>query len=153
MQPGGASQARLIQQTYAKAGLSMKPTRFFEAHGTGTPVGDPIECNAIGSAFRGARKSEDPLIVGSVKANIGHLEGASGIAAVIKTIMILERGLIPPQASYEKVNPKIDLEFLNLKFPVEPTPWPVLGLRRASVNSFGFGGSNAHVILDDECKV
>ena len=149
MQPGGASQARLIQQTYAKAGLSMKPTRFFEAHGTGTPVGDPIECNAIGSAFRGARKSEDPLIVGSVKANIGHLEGASGIAAVIKTIMILERGLIPPQASYEKVNPKIDLEFLNLKFPVEPTPWPVLGLRRASVNSFGFGGSNAHVILDD----
>ncbi|KAJ5644416.1 hypothetical protein N7507_010427 [Penicillium longicatenatum] len=154
MQPSGASQAQLIRRTYEKAGLSMEPTSFFEAHGTGTPVGDPIECNAIGEAFRGMRRCsspgiQEPLIVGAVKSNIGHLEGASGIAAIIKTIMVLEKGLIPPNANFERLNPKIDLEFLNLKLPHQPTPWPTRGLRRASVNSFGFGGSNAHVILDD----
>ncbi|THC88803.1 hypothetical protein EYZ11_011749 [Aspergillus tanneri] len=149
MQPNGTAQANLIRATYRKAGLSMKPTRFFEAHGTGTPVGDPIECNALGEVFHSVRSTDDPLIVGAVKSNIGHLEGASGIAAVIKTILILESGMIPPNTNFEKLNPKIDLELLNLKLPLAPTPWPTHGLRRASVNSFGFGGSNAHVVLDD----
>ncbi|KAB8212294.1 hypothetical protein BDV34DRAFT_1922 [Aspergillus parasiticus] len=149
MQPNGSAQAQLIWNTYRKAGLSMEPTRFFEAHGTGTPVGDPIECYALGEAFCGARTNNDPLIVGSVKSNIGHLEGASGVAALIKTILILESGMIPPNTNFEKVNPKIDLDFLRLKLPLEAIPWPTRGLRRASVNSFGFGGSNAHVVLDD----
>ncbi|KAH8690541.1 polyketide synthase [Talaromyces proteolyticus] len=149
MQPKGDSQAALIRDTYEKAGLSMAPTRFFEAHGTGTPVGDPIELNAVGSAFRHVRTAEDPLVIGAIKSNIGHLEGASGIAGVIKTILILESGLIPPNTNFEKLNQKIDLEFLHMKLPLELTPWPTQGLRRASVNSFGFGGTNSHVILDD----
>ncbi|KAK1144041.1 Type I Iterative Polyketide synthase (PKS) [Aspergillus melleus] len=116
MQPSGTAQAGLIRDTYARAGLSMEPTRFFEAHGTGTQVGDPIECNALGDAFRGVRTMNDPLFVGAVKSNIGHLEGASGIAAVIKTILILESDLIPPNTNFEKINPKIDLEFLGLQY-------------------------------------
>ncbi|KAH8645577.1 hypothetical protein BGZ60DRAFT_535878 [Tricladium varicosporioides] len=147
--PNKISQEILIQETYKKAGLSMRPTRFFEAHGTGTTVGDPIESKALGSAFRNFRTSEDPLWVGAVKSNIGHLEGASGIAGVIKTLLVLEKGIIPPNTNFEKANPKIDTEFLRIQFPLEAIPWPVHGLRRASVNSFGNSGTNAHVILDD----
>ncbi|KAJ5692411.1 reducing type I polyketide synthase [Penicillium macrosclerotiorum] len=148
-QPSSLSQESLIRETYARAGLSMEPTRFFEAHGTGTPVGDPIEATAVGAAFRKARTNEDPLYIGAVKSNIGHLEGASGIAGVIKAIMVLEKGIIPPNYNLEKINSKIDTEFLRIKFPLEPTLWPTKGLRRASVNSFGFGGTNAHAVLDD----
>ncbi|KAJ5703226.1 hypothetical protein N7488_010774 [Penicillium malachiteum] len=149
MQPSGTAQAQLIQRTYQKAGLSLEPTRYFEAHGTGTPVGDPIECEAIGEVFRNVRSSSDPLVVGALKSNIGHLEGASGIAGIVKSIMILENGIIPPNTNFEKPNPRIDLESLNIRLPLEAIPWPTTGLRRASVNSFGVGGSNAHAVLDD----
>ncbi|KAK1148135.1 Type I Iterative Polyketide synthase (PKS) [Aspergillus melleus] len=149
-QPSRALQARLIRECYAKAGLDFAPTRFFEAHGTGTAVGDPIEADAIGSIFRTSRSPDDPLYIGAVKSNIGHLEGGSGIAGIIKTVLVLEKGIIPPISSnFERLNPQIDVEFLNIKIPTESIPWPAHGLRRASVNSFGFGGSNAHVVLDD----
>ena len=148
-QPNPISQEALIRQTYASAGLSMYPARYFESHGTGTPIGDPIESTALGSAFRKVRTLADPLLVGAVKSNIGHLEGASGMAGVIKTILVLEKAIVPPNSNFEKTNPKIDTEFLRIKFPIEPMPWPTKGLRRASVNSFGFAGTNAHVILDD----
>ncbi|KAK4107386.1 putative polyketide synthase [Canariomyces notabilis] len=148
-QPSGAAQERLIRETYEKAGLSMAHTRFFEAHGTGTPIGDPREARAIGSAFRKYRSVRDPLYVGAVKSNIGHLEAASGLAGVIKAVLVLERGVIPPNANFERLNPKIDAEFLRLKFPHAPEPWPTPGLRRASVNSFGYGGANSHIVLDD----
>ncbi|KAJ5291696.1 polyketide synthase [Penicillium angulare] len=147
--PSAIMQETLIRETYQKAGLSMKPTRFFEAHGTGTAVGDPNESKALGSAFRKFRSSRDPLWVGAVKSNIGHLEGASGIAGVIKALLVLEKGVIPPNNNFEKVNPMIDTDFLNIRFPRESMPWPVKGLRRASVNSFGNAGTNSHVILDD----
>lgn len=114
-QPNPESQEALIRETYLRAGLSMEPTRFFEAHGTGTPVGDPIESSAIGAAFRKVRTEDDPLYVGAVKSNIGHLEGASGIAGLIKTILVLEKGVIPPNTNFEKLNPKIDTEFLRIK--------------------------------------
>ena len=114
-QPNGASQEALIKETYSAAGLSMFPTRFFEAHGTGTPVGDPTEATALGSAFSKTRTLQDPLIVGAVKGNIGHLEGGSGIAALVKTILILEKGVIPPNTNIEQVNPKIDTELLKIK--------------------------------------
>jgi acyl transferase domain-containing protein len=114
-QPNSLAQEELIRETYATAGLSMKPTKFFEAHGTGTPVGDPLESTAIGAAFRKTRTSDDPLYVGAVKSNIGHLEGASGIAGVIKAILVLEKGIIPPNTNFEKPNPKIDTEFLRIK--------------------------------------
>jgi acyl transferase domain-containing protein len=118
-------QEQLIRDTYEKAGLSMKPTRFFEAHGTGTAVGDPIESKALGSAFRRIRSPDDPLWVGALKSNIGHLEGASGIAGMIKTLLVLEKGMIPPNNNFEKVNPLIDTEFLNIQVCLSSTsPYP-----------------------------
>ncbi|PYH78069.1 polyketide synthase [Aspergillus uvarum CBS 121591] len=150
LQPSKDAQVRLIRDTYRKAGLDMRSTRYFEAHGTGTPVGDPIETRAIGSAFQSYRSSDDPLYVGSVKSNIGHLEGASGIAGLIKTVLILEKGIVPPNSSnLQTLNPQIDEQYLNLKILSQAISWPSPGLRRASVNSFGFGGANSHVVLDD----
>ncbi|KAI1264012.1 putative polyketide synthase [Xylariaceae sp. FL1019] len=148
-QPSSYSQESLIRETYRRAGLSMEPTRYFEAHGTGTAIGDPCEARAIGSSFAHIRSSSDPIFVGAVKSNIGHLEGASGIAAVIKTVLVLERGIIPPNANFEQLNPKIDAEGWGIKFPAECCSWPSPGLRRASINSFGYGGANCHIILDD----
>ena len=148
-QPSRESQVALIREAYERVGLSMDSTRFIEAHGAGTIVGDPVEASAIGTAFRSSRTCEDPLYVGAVKSNVGHLEGASGIAGVIKAILVLEKAIIPPNASFERLNPAIDADFLRIKFPVEQTPWGAKGLRRASVNSFGFGGTNSHAILDD----
>ncbi|CAD6443488.1 e2aede6b-a07f-4e32-96b3-e96fa25bb5d0 [Sclerotinia trifoliorum] len=139
----------LIRNTYETAGLDFHSTTFFEAHGTGTAVGDPIEASAIGQVLGEGRSSTNPIYVGALKSNISHLEGDSGIAGLIKTIFALEKSDIPPNANFEKFNPKIDAKKLNLAFPQECIPWPVDGLRRASVNSFGFGGSNAHFVLDD----
>jgi acyl transferase domain-containing protein/NADPH:quinone reductase-like Zn-dependent oxidoreductase len=108
-----------------------------------------LEAAAIGTFFSARKSKTDALYVSSLKANFGHLEGAAGLAGLIKTVLVLEKGMIPPLAGLEIVNPDIDIEFLNIRFPLEPTPWPGKGLRRASVNSFGFGGTNAHVVLDD----
>ncbi|KAH9897410.1 fatty acid synthase S-acetyltransferase [Xylariomycetidae sp. FL2044] len=148
-QPSPRSQETLIRSVYEKAGLDFGAVRYFEAHGTGTPVGDPIEMRAIGNVFRTYRSSSQPLFVGSVKSNIGHLEGCSGLAGIMKAIMVVERGVIPPAALFQKINPDIDTGLFNIKIPTENTPWPDSGLRRVSVNSFGFGGTNAHVVLDD----
>ncbi|KAI1205339.1 putative polyketide synthase [Annulohypoxylon truncatum] len=148
-QPDKQMQRELIENTYRKANIDKSQTRFFEAHGTGTVSGDPLEAGAIGDVFRPGRDPSDPLIVGSVKSNIGHLEGAAGIAGLIKTILVLENGIIPPVAGLDELNENIDADFLHLKFPKVPIPWPGSGLRRASINSFGFGGTNAHVVLDD----
>ncbi|KUJ07891.1 reducing type I polyketide synthase [Mollisia scopiformis] len=147
-QPSKEMQAKLIKDTYRRAGLSLKHTRFFEAHGTGTTVGDPIEARAIGETFLQHRSEQDPIYVGAVKSNIGHLEGTSGIASIVKTVLALEHGVIPPNANFNQLNPQIDSEFLRLKFPTNCVPWPEGEIRRASVNSFGFGGANAHVVID-----
>ncbi|KAJ0424608.1 hypothetical protein BJY00DRAFT_326526 [Aspergillus carlsbadensis] len=148
-QPSGDAQRTLIQEAFSRAQLDLRPVRFFEAHGTGTAIGDPTEARAIGGVFREYRSPGSPLFVGAVKSNIGHLEGGSGLAGVIKAVLVLERGVILPNAGVERVNPRIDTEGLCIKFPTQPTIWPDYGLRRACVNSFGFGGSNAVVILDD----
>ncbi|KAI2936356.1 hypothetical protein CBS63078_867 [Aspergillus niger] len=148
-QPNRKAQEELIKRTYEQARLSMEHTRFFEAHGTGTPAGDPREAQAIGMAFMRHRSNDDPIYVGAIKSNVGHLEGASGLAGLIKAVLVLEKGIIPPNANFQKVNPKIDVEFLNISFPQKARPWPANGLRRASVNSFGYGGANAHVVIDD----
>ncbi|KAK7734711.1 Type I Iterative PKS [Cytospora paraplurivora] len=147
-QPTKAGQAALIRHVYDRAGLDPSLTRFFEAHGTGTQVGDPIEASAIAEIFAPHRSPDEPLYVGALKSNVGHLEGAAGVAAIIKGVFTLERGVIPPNIWLEKVNPKIQ-ESWHLKFPTEATPWPQEGLRRMSINSFGIGGSNAHVVMDD----
>ncbi|KAL4890134.1 ketoacyl-synt-domain-containing protein [Aspergillus ambiguus] len=147
--PSRSSQANLIKRVYDEAGLPMSQTGYFEAHGTGTIAGDSTETRAVGETIGKSRSPDMPLFMGSIKANIGHMEGASGLASVIKTIYILEHGLIPGQIWLENLNPRIKAKEWNLTFPKKLTHWPFEGLRRASVNSFGFAGANAHVILDD----
>ncbi|KAJ8132109.1 hypothetical protein O1611_g1520 [Lasiodiplodia mahajangana] len=148
-QPSSEAQEALMRSAYAKAGLELHETRYVEAHGTGTATGDPIEANTIGRVFGEYRSPSEPLYLGSLKANVGHLEGSSGPAGVIKAVMMLERGIIPPQALFKTLNPAINATANNIKIPTAITPWPHSGLRRISVNSFGFGGANAHAILDD----
>lgn len=147
-QPSQAAQERLTRDTYQRAGLDLNDTYYFEAHGTGTTLGDPTEAGAISSVFT-ARTAEDPIYIGALKSNIGHPEAASGIAAVIKTVLVLEEGIIPPNMYPERINPAIAASCPNLKFPLTPTTWPTKKLRRASVNSFGYGGTNVHVVIDD----
>ncbi|KAE8380488.1 hypothetical protein BDV26DRAFT_135722 [Aspergillus bertholletiae] len=146
--PNGEAQEALIREVYQNARLDPIDTGYFEAHGTGTQAGDPMEAGAIHRVFTADRERSHPLYVGSIKTNIGHLEGASGLAGMVKAILCLEKGFIPPNMNYEKPNQRLDLEKWNLKIPTELTAWPAEVPRRASVNSFGYGGTNAHVILD-----
>ncbi|KAI0444956.1 polyketide synthase PksD [Xylaria telfairii] len=148
-QPSVSAQERLIRQVYASCKLDFKLTRYVEAHGTGTQIGDITETKALGRVFKKSRSSKEPLYIGSIKANIGHLEGCSGLAGIVKSIMVLEKGIIPPTALLEKVNPKLNAASNNIKIPTSSLPWPTEGLRRLSVNSFGLGGSNGHIIMDD----
>lgn len=150
-QPSSVSQAELINQTYEDAGLDKSETVYCESHGTGTPVGDPLELTAIASTLGAARREagKTPLYVGSIKPSVGHTEGCAGLAGVFKSILLLEKGMLVPTFGVERVNPKLKLEEWNLALPQDVAKWPAPGLRRISVNSFGFGGANAHVILDD----
>ncbi|GME30265.1 uncharacterized protein K452DRAFT_301651 [Neofusicoccum parvum] len=146
--PNGDAQASLIRSTYKAAGLDVAHTDYFEAHGTGTRAGDPIEARAIGSVFAAARTTT--LMVGSIKSNLGHLEGASGLAGIIKAALSVEAAKIFPNMHFNTPNPDIDFARLKITVPTQLADWPsATGLRRASVNSFGYGGSNAHVILEN----
>ncbi|PMD36739.1 BcPKS8, polyketide synthase [Hyaloscypha variabilis F] len=145
--PNGAAQEALMQQVYRSAGINPKDTGYVEAHGTGTKVGDPIEATALHNVFGEERSARNPLYIGSVKSNIGHLEAASGIISIIKTAMMLERGFILPNYDFKKPNDKIPFSKWHLKVPISQRPWP-RPKRFASVNNFGFGGTNAHVVLE-----
>jgi len=136
-----------MRQVYNNAGLNPAQCGFVEAHGTGTRVGDPIEATAIHNVFHEGRTPRDPLYLGSVKSNIGHLEGASGIVAVIKSALMLERGFILPNYDFKFPNEKIPFKAWNLKVPTSQRPWP-RNKKYVSVNNFGFGGTNAHVVLE-----
>lgn len=144
--PSGEAQERLIRDVYARANISPEDTGFVEAHGTGTKVGDPIEAGAVHRVFGSGRTKRAPLYMGSVKTNIGHLENASGIISVIKAAMMLEKGFILPNVNFEKANESIPLDKWNIKVPIKIRPWPK-DKRFISVNNFGFGGSNAHAVL------
>ncbi|OXV05636.1 hypothetical protein Egran_06595, partial [Elaphomyces granulatus] len=149
--PSKDAQISLIQSAYKQSGCDPAVTGYFEAHGTGTAAGDPIEASAIGAALGQYRPNgeDSKLYIGSVKTNIGHLEGSSGIAGLIKAVLSVEKGIIAPNLWFEKGNPAIDFDGWRIRVPTESTLWPGSGLRRASVNSFGYGGTNAHVIIDD----
>ncbi|PYH98982.1 hypothetical protein BO71DRAFT_455222 [Aspergillus ellipticus CBS 707.79] len=147
-QPSSAAQVEVIRQTYEKAGLSMAQTQYFEAHGTGTTLGDLAETSAIGSALQHTKR-DAPLLVRALKTNIGHLEANSALAALVKVILILERGSIPPNINFKKLNPEIKAKEWNIQFPHTAMPWPGSGVRRASINSFGLGGANGHAVIDD----
>ena len=118
--PSKEAQARLIKSVYHSAGLDPTETDYVEAHGTGTAAGDPVEAEAIASVFAVRRTADNPLLVGSVKSNIGHLEAASGLAAMVKTIFALEKGTIPPNINFEKPNKDIPLDKWKLKVPLDP---------------------------------
>ncbi|EHA19606.1 hypothetical protein ASPNIDRAFT_39026, partial [Aspergillus niger ATCC 1015] len=151
--PNATAQADLIRSTYSRAGLSMGETSYFEAHGTGTAIGDPTELSAIGASFGAERKpGDEPLCVGSVKSNLGHTEGAAGVASIIKVVLCLEKGMLVPNAGFSNLNPKIRLEEWGLRLSNSTTPWPSHLLQRASINSFGFGGANAHAILESTAQ-
>jgi acyl transferase domain-containing protein len=147
--PSSLAQEALIRDVYRKAGLNPAETRFFEAHGTGTPTGDPLEISAISSVFSADRSAEDPLFIGSVKTNIGHTETSSGLASIIRTAIAMEKGYIPPSGTFKEANPTLKLDERHIKIPDGLQAWPdVNGIRRASVNNFGYGGANAHVIME-----
>lgn len=149
--PSSQAQAVLISDAYRKAGVDMKDVGYVEAHGTGTQAGDREETTSLSLTIASAKKQAQngKLLIGSVKSNIGHLEASAGIAALIKTVLVLEHGLIPPTISAKTLNSKIPFSAWNLSVPTNLTPFPGSGLRRASVNSFGFCGTNAHAIIDD----
>jgi acyl transferase domain-containing protein/thioesterase domain-containing protein/acyl carrier protein len=145
--PSPAAQEALVRQACREAEISTADIGYVEAHGTGTPVGDPIEANALGAALGDGRKN--PCLIGSVKTNIGHLEAAAGIASLIKVALVLKHKTIPPSLHFQNPNPGIDFEKLNLRVVQKLEPFPEnSGRLLAGINAFGFGGANAHVILE-----
>ncbi|CAI6336292.1 unnamed protein product [Periconia digitata] len=144
--PNGSAQESLIRSVYKLGGMDPRETGYVEAHGTGTRVGDPIEVSALHSVFGEGRNKRKPLFVGSVKSNIGHLEAAAGIAGVIKTALMLERGFILPNYDFKVPNEKLPLDEWGFKVATRQTPWP-FGKKWASINGFGFGGTNSHVVM------
>jgi len=142
--PSGPAQQEVIRTALRNAGVDPSEIGFLEAHGTGTAVGDPIEAGALGAVFAGR---VSPLLVGSVKTNCGHLEWAAGVCGLIKVILSIDRGAIPPNLHLRQPNPMIPWEKLPIRIVTETTPWPE-GKRVAGVSSFGFGGTNAHVIVE-----
>ncbi|MPY80191.1 MAG: amino acid adenylation domain-containing protein [Actinophytocola sp.] len=148
--PSARAQQELILAALADAGLGAADVQYVEAHGTGTAVGDPLEASAIGGAFAPSRPDGEPLLIGSVKTNIGHLEAAAGIVGLIKTALALEHREIPPHLHLREPNPRIPFDELRLRMPTALEAWPeTSGPARAGVNSFGFGGANAHVVLEE----
>lgn len=145
--PNRRAQERLLRDAYASARVAPASVQYVEAHGTGTLLGDPIECSALGAVLGAGR--ETPLLVGSVKTNIGHMEGAAGVGGFIKLCLMLERREIPPSIHYEKPNPHIPFEKLNLEVVTAHRPWPEARPARAGVSAFGFGGTNCHLVLEE----
>lgn len=150
MAPGVDGQAEVIATAQALAGIDVETIRYVEAHGTGTSLGDPIEVAALTKAFRAGTTAQNFCALGSVKGNIGHLEASAGVAGLMKAILVLQHGEIPPTLHFSQPNPRID--FVASPFHVCSTlqPWPASEVpRRAGVSSFGAGGTNAHVVIEE----
>ena len=146
--PNPVAQEQLLRQVYGTAGIDPADVSYVEAHGTGTSAGDRVECTALGRVFGATRRADDPCLIGSVKTNIGHLEPASGIAGLLKATLALEHGAIPPSLHAGNLNPKIPFDELNLSVVRELRSLPERGAPpMIGVNSFGFGGTNAHLVL------
>ncbi|KAH8726360.1 hypothetical protein GQ44DRAFT_613908 [Phaeosphaeriaceae sp. PMI808] len=154
--PSNLAQSQLIRDTYARAGMDINDTKdrpqFFHAHGTGTPAGDPQEAQAISRAFfQDDKPSANPLYVGSIKTVIGHTEGTAGLASLVSTALAMKHGFIPPNLHYNTISPRVAPYCTHLCVPTKTIPWPKTAPgepRRASINSFGFGGTNAHAIIE-----
>ncbi len=146
--PSAVAQQEVVRDALAQGGLTPGDVQMLECHGTGTPLGDPIEVRAAGTVYADGRDPHQPLQLGSVKANIGHLEAASGIAAFIKALLAVHHGIVPPNAQLTTLNPRLPLDELPVEVPREARAWPTDGPRRAAVNAFGLSGTNAHAVLE-----
>lgn len=151
--PNGEAQEKLIRKTLSNAGLNNLDVDYVEMHGTGTKLGDPIEVNAVAAIYGKGRNDENRLKIGSVKSNIGHLEAAAGISSIIKVLLSMKHNLIPANLHFQTPNPLINWAETKLEVVSQHTPWDKEnGLKVAAVNGFGFGGSNAHVIIEEYKK-
>ncbi|MEN6368043.1 MAG: amino acid adenylation domain-containing protein [Thermoguttaceae bacterium] len=147
--PNRAAQEQVLRDAYAQARVSPGAVQYIETQGTGTRLGDAIEATALGNVLRDGRAAGSMCAIGSVKTNLGHLEAASGMASLIKAVLMLERGRMPPSLHFQTPNPEIPFDRLPLHVQSQLTPWPeVPGPRLAGVSAFGFGGSNSHVVLE-----
>ena len=152
--PSGPAQEAVIRMALADAHVDPADIGYVEAHGTGTALGDPIEFHALVSALCAGRSAGRPLFVGSAKTNLGHLEAAAGITGLIKTILAVKHGQIPPHLHLKKLNPHIEPGGAPIHIPTDLTCWPASGTRRiAGVSSFGFSGTNAHVIVEQAPQI
>nr|WP_319491612.1 non-ribosomal peptide synthetase/type I polyketide synthase [uncultured Desulfobacter sp.] len=146
--PNGVAQEMLIRSSLKQAGIAPHEVGYAETHGTGTSIGDPIEVRSLGRVLGKGRKS--PLVIGSVKTNIGHLEQAAGIASLIKVLLSFKNEMIPAHLHFNELNPLISLDEIPAKIPVEPVPWPANAQKRiATVSGFSFGGVNAHMVVEE----
>lgn len=148
--PSVFGQAAVIRAALAAASVAPATVGYVEAHGTGTSIGDPIEVEALREVFA---ERTGPLLVGSVKANVGHLDSCAGMAGLIKTVLALRHATVPPQANLRTPNPALRLEDGPVELPSRPRPWPVAGVRRAGVTALGVGGTNAHVVLEEPPRI
>ncbi len=147
--PNGLAQQDVLRRALANAGVEPADVQFFEAHGTGTTLGDPIEIEAMGAVLGRGRAADQQVVIGSVKTNIGHLESASGIAGVIKVVLAMQHGEIPPNLHFRERNPQIPWPPFPVVVPTEVVPWSSIdGRRVAGVSGFGFSGTNAHLVLE-----
>ncbi len=148
--PNGLAQESAIAEALERAGLDPSDIDYLEAHGTATELGDPIEVRAAAAVYGHERDPEQPLLIGSVKTNVGHLEAASGVAGVIKAVLAMQHRMIPKHLNFTTPSPRIDWDKIPVRVTAEATPWPGPEDRppRAAVHSFGFSGTNAHVILE-----
>ncbi|MET0896297.1 MAG: type I polyketide synthase [Mycobacterium sp.] len=148
--PNPAAQMAVLRTAYANAGVPPQEVDYIETHGTGTMLGDPIEARALGTVLgRGRTAEAGPLLIGTVKTNLGHLEAAAGVVGFIKAVLAVERAAIPGNLHFQKPNPHIPFDQLRLKVVAEEQQWPATEHpRRAGVSSFGFGGTNAHLVIE-----
>ena len=140
-----------MEAALSDAGVDPSQIDYIEAHGTGTAVGDPIELNAMSAVYGPSRKADDPLLIGSVKTNVGHLESAAGVAGLIKAALTVKLGLIPKHLHFQNPNPAFDWERWPLQVTTDTMEWPDRGKRPrlAGVNSFGISGTNAHIVVEE----
>ncbi|MFD4551631.1 type I polyketide synthase, partial [Streptomyces sp. NPDC058466] len=146
--PSARGQEAVIRAALHSAGVDASSVGYLEAHATGTLVGDPIEWSAASAALGGLGARPGQVAVGAVKANIGHLDAAAGLASLIKALMVVKHGVLPPVAGFSELNPLLEIEGSPLYVPAEAGPWTGTEVRRAGVSSFGIGGTNAHVVIE-----
>ncbi|MFK7921050.1 MAG: beta-ketoacyl synthase N-terminal-like domain-containing protein, partial [Bacteroidia bacterium] len=153
MAPSQESQEAMLREAYRAAGVSPAAVQYIEAHGTGTLLGDSMEASAIGAVI-GAAPREGYCAIGSVKSNIGHLEAAAGMAGLIKTVLAIQQRTLPPSLHYHSPNPHVPFDELNLQVQKEKEPWPIVpGPAIAGVSSFGFGGTNVHLVVREANEI